>query len=412
MIPETIRLAILQRVCTSYRTALFRRLSERENLEVRLFIGDDIPGTKARNASDLAGLDVVKLPTMFLRLGRRVLPLHRGLSKALKRFQPDVILCEGESHVLGCLAAIRYRRQHRRARLLHWSLGGLPGVPIRPSSLRSRLKYAMQKRFDAMVSYSSFGRDCLMRLGHSPDKIFVATNVSSTDAHLAAADGMSASQAQVRARLGLPDRFTAIYAGAMDRNKRLDVLLEAADGPDSRSCNFVLLGRGGVLDELKAFAAKRKLTNVFFPGRVVDELPWYYRASDVLVLPGRGGMVISEAMAYGLPVIVFQADGTESDLVRHGETGILLRRGDAEEIREAIKFLRANPAKSTAWGAKGQSLARHQFNLQNMTGQIVEAVDAVHANRAALRTLDQQIGESQQERSTKRLCARSLSRTP
>jgi len=390
MIAETTRLAILQRVCTSYRVGLFRRLSERKDLEVRLFVGDDIPGSKARNAPDLAGLDVVKLPTMFLRVGSRVLPLHRGLRKALNRFRPDVILCEGESHLLGCLAAIRHRRQDRRVRLIHWSLGGLPGVPVCPGSLRSRLKYALQKRFDAMVSYSSFGRDCLMRLGHSPEKIFVATNVSSTETHLTVADGMSASRAQARARLGLPDRFTAIYAGAMDRNKRLDVLLQAAAGPDAGSCNFVLLGRGSILNELKAFAAKRKLTNVYFLGRVVDELPWYYRASDVLVLPGRGGMVISEAMAHGLPVIVFQADGTEYDLVRHGETGIVLRRGDAEEIREAIEFLRTNPGESSVWGAKGQSLVRDQFNLRSMTGQIVEAIDAAHANRAALRTSDRQ----------------------
>ena len=38
-------------------------------------------------------------------------------------------------------------------------------------------------------------------------------------------------------------------------------------------------------------------------------------SADVVVVPGRGGIVISEAMVHGVPVIVHQADGTEYELV-------------------------------------------------------------------------------------------------
>ena len=50
MTPQPIRLAVLQRVCPAYRIALFSALSRVDGVEVRLFIGDDVPGTLAWSA--------------------------------------------------------------------------------------------------------------------------------------------------------------------------------------------------------------------------------------------------------------------------------------------------------------------------------------------------------------------------
>jgi len=81
-------------------------------------------------------------------------------------------------------------------------------------------------------------------------------------------------------------------------------MLDLAKECDRVNFNFVLLGSGSLLDELRDRATCENLSNVFLPGRVVDELPLYYRAANVLLIPGRDGIVISEAMAFGLPVIV------------------------------------------------------------------------------------------------------------
>ncbi|MBA7685250.1 D-inositol-3-phosphate glycosyltransferase [subsurface metagenome] len=378
---QPLRLAILQRVCAGYQVGLFRRLSDVPGGDVRLFIGDDIPGSKVRSAADLSSLDVVKLPTRFIRLGGRLIPLHKGLQKELEIFQPHVILCEGESNFLNYVSAIWYRWRHRQVGLVHWSLGGMPGVEYNPRGLLSRAKYFFQKSFDIFVVYSSFGKDVLIRLGHPAENIVVATNVSDTEKHLQSAAGMSCSRSEARAQLNLPDKFTVIYAGAMDANKRLDQLLMAAADLDSARYNFVLLGSGGLLEQLRSFATARGLKNIFFPGRVGDELPLYYNASNVLALPGRGGIVISEAMTYALPVIVFQADGTEYDLVQEGVTGIRLKNGDAADLRLAIEFLYNHPAKAEEWGARGQQLVRDKFTIATMIEQLMKAVYAAYEKR-------------------------------
>ena len=123
------------------------------------------------------------------------------------------------------------------------------------------------------------------------------------------------------------------------------------------------------------------LHNVFLPGHVRDELPLYYRAASVMVLPGRGGMVISEAMAWSLPVIVHQADGTEYDLVRNGMTGLRLGKGDAEDFRKAIEFLRDHPEKTKKMGRAASNLLMKQFSIKNMVNQMKKVIDFAYTKK-------------------------------
>ncbi len=373
-------LAILQRVCTSYRLELFQRLAGRPELRVRLFIGDDLPGSKVRSTADFSGLDVVKLPTIWFGVGRRVVPRHRGLAKALRDFDPDVILCEGESHFLAFLTAARVRSERAGRALVHWGLGGLPGRDgVR---LVNRLKRPLQALADAFVVYSSFGRDAMEQNGHSAERIVVAVNVSDTDRHAAAADARGDTRTEARAALGLPDRFTVIEVGAMDANKRADVLIDAVADLDPARVGVLVVGGGGLLESLRSNVRERGLENVLFVGAVPPtDLARYYRAADVLALPGRGGMVISEAMAHRLPVIVHRADGTETDLVRDGETGIRLGSGTALDFRLAIESLAEDPERTARMGEAGRRLVDDELNMGAMVDRILEVCRIARAQR-------------------------------
>lgn len=375
-----IRIAIIQRVCKAYRIGLFQRLMALDGCTLRIFYGDDDPSPqneKIRSNGDLSDIDTLKLPTKFYRLGTRTLIHQQGLFNALDDFQPDVIICEAESHFLANLKVIVYRRKRPHVGLIQWTLGGLPGVPLKPHSLKSRFKSHIQKHFDGFTTYSSFAADTLKKLGHSAEKIFIAPNVSDTQHHLKTAETITLSRSEARSHLNLPDRFTVIYAGNLAANKRLDQLLIAAKMLDPKRYNFVLLGKDGLIDKLQDYAREHQLDNVYFPGHITGDLPLYYRAADALILPGRGGMVISEAMAYARPVIVWQADGTEYDLVRHLQTGLRLTQGTPEDFCQAIEFLRNNPQKAQTYGLAGQSLVRDKFTMEHMAQQILSAAQTV-----------------------------------
>ena len=111
-----VRIAVLQRVCADYRVGLFSALGSVGNVEMRLFIGHDLPGTKVKGVGVCPGVSVTKLETRFIRLGRRILPVHVGLVDELRKFRPTVVLCEGESHFVGYLQAIYYRLRYDRRR--------------------------------------------------------------------------------------------------------------------------------------------------------------------------------------------------------------------------------------------------------------------------------------------------------
>lgn len=347
-----------------------------------LFIGSDIPNSKVKSAPDLKGVKYRKLKTRFIRLGSRVLPWHLGLVRELRKFEPDAIVCEGESHFLGYLQAIWYRLVfNRRVALIHWCFISLPGwASVGGRGFRALVKRFFRKFFDAFIVYSSFSKECLLKLGQPSEKVFVATNVSDTRKFLELSALISESASEARKRVNLPDRFSVLYLGTLDENKRPGLMLDLAAKSKRCDYNFILLGSGPLLDEFRERVGREHLENVFLLGRVAENLHHYLRAADVLLVPGRGGIIISEAMAFGLPVGVHQADGTEYDLVQNGVTGFHLSSNRVDDFFVVIEFLRSNPRLCSKMGRVASQLIENRFSTENMVEQIKKA--AYFANKA------------------------------
>ena len=83
--------------------------------------------------------------------------------------------------------------------------------------------------------------------------------------------------------------------------------------------------------------------------------------------------MISEAMAFGLPVVVHQADGTEYDLVRNGVTGVRVSGAGVEDFREALEALRSDPVRCEAMASASRQAVRSLWTTSNMVGQITRA---------------------------------------
>ena len=82
-----------------------------------------------------------------------------------------------------------------------------------------------------------------------------------------------------------------------------------------------------------------------------------------VVVPSLGegfGMVALEAMERARPVIAAAIGGLE-DLVRDGETGLLVGPGDADSLAEAMLAIAADPAKAVAMGIEARRRAIERF---------------------------------------------------
>jgi len=157
-------------------------------------------------------------------------------------------------------------------------------------------------------------------------------------------------------RLGYPQ---VVYVGRLSREKNVSTLVDAARR--LQDAKFLIVGDGP--DKPFLEKAAQNLSNVVFTGAVEHEKALGYIAgSDVLVLPSIAeGMstVLLEAMALKTPVVA-TAVGGNTELVQHGETGMLVNAGDPEQLTEAIAHLLNNPAEAKRLAEKAyQNVVKH-----------------------------------------------------
>ena len=162
----------------------------------------------------------------------------------------------------------------------------------------------------------------------------------------------------------LPGRATRLlFVARLVYQKGLDVLLQAM--AQTPNVALEVIGDGEARVELEKLAVSLGLSQrIHFDGwRSRPELPDCYRAADVFVLPSRHeGMpnAILEAMACGLPVIATRISGNE-ELVRDGETGLLIPPDEPIALAAALSALAADDQLRRHMGRAGRALVESRY---------------------------------------------------
>jgi glycosyltransferase involved in cell wall biosynthesis len=138
------------------------------------------------------------------------------------------------------------------------------------------------------------------------------------------------------------DRPVILSLGRLSPEKRLDVLLDAAERLTGRG-QLVIVGAGPQEAALKTRAAGQGIAaRVTFLGHVPDaDLPGIYRLGDVFAISSQAelqSLVTMEAMACGLPVVAADAYAL-SELVHHGTNGFLFSVGKDAELASCLDAL-------------------------------------------------------------------------
>ena len=122
-------------------------------------------------------------------------------------------------------------------------------------------------------------------------------------------------------------------------------------------------GRGPLAPALKGYARELGLEEAIRFLGFVSPVEEAIEGGAVVVVPSLGegfGMVALEAMERARPVIAASIGGL-GDIVRHGETGLLVPPAEVEPLRQAIVELALDPARAAAMGAAGRRRAAEHF---------------------------------------------------
>jgi len=179
---------------------------------------------------------------------------------------------------------------------------------------------------------------------------------------------------ELRRRLGLPENAVVLACcGRLAAEKNLETLLAAFSRlPTALPVNLLLIGDGPLRSKLEAAAADPRV--IFTGYRRGEELARIYASADLFVFPSLSdtfGNVLLEAMASGLPAVAFDVPGPR-DVVRHGETGLLVGKIGAEGLAAALAALIADPARLAGMSAQA---------LRYAAGQNWEAINSVVRRR-------------------------------
>jgi len=152
-----------------------------------------------------------------------------------------------------------------------------------------------------------------------------------------------------------------------------------------------IVGEGLLMESLKNSA--KDLDSVKFLGKLsAEDLMEEYKRSDIFVLPSivdsRGdteglGVVLLEALSFGLPVIASNVGGIP-DIVEDGKTGILVPEKDPVAIADAIEKLLSNWENAKLMVLRGQDMIRERFSSEKIADKLVRIYDYLHRGSPTL----------------------------
>jgi glycosyltransferase involved in cell wall biosynthesis len=274
-----------------------------------------------------AGLPIT---TLLPKLGWRDAGQRRiavALWKALSRSRPDVLLIPGYYHAAGITAAF-WGRLRRKTNILmsESTYEDHVRVPIREFLKRCLIRCL----FDYTIVGGKRTRHYMRTLGMADSRLGLFHNVVDNNFFCAGAVNIRAQR--TASQLGLPASYF-LFAGRLAPEKNIEGLLEAFAAYQRRggSWSLVIVGDGPLKADLQDRAAS--LANVHFAGfQRTSNLVSYYAFASCFVLPSirePWGLVVNEAMATGLPIVVSSRCGCADDLVEHGGNGFVFDVGDS-----------------------------------------------------------------------------------
>ncbi|GCE18117.1 glycosyltransferase family 4 protein [Dictyobacter kobayashii] len=134
------------------------------------------------------------------------------------------------------------------------------------------------------------------------------------------------------------DKTILLYVGRVSWEKNLRLLIQAYREMDHSRCHLVIVGQGPAFNEIQQDLSQLPVTMTGYLSG--EALATAYASADVFAFPSYTetfGQVVLEAMSSGLPVVGVRSEGV-CDLVKHGQTGLLLDAATLSEQEQVAGY--------------------------------------------------------------------------
>jgi glycosyltransferase involved in cell wall biosynthesis len=346
---------------TPYRAPLLDRIAQRDDLDLTvLYAAETVAGrtwtVPLHHRHDvLAG---VRLPGVR-RMLRHDYPITLGVWRALSHASPQVVVASGWS-TFASQAAVVWCRLHGIPYLLVVESHDRDARPGWRRTIKGAIVPRVVKGAAGVLVTGTLARESMLARGARPDRIRVFANTVDVEAFGERADVLAGRRAELREALGLSTADVAVLSVArLAPEKGLDVLVRAAAQTGDPGVVILAAGEGPQRGSLESLAAGLGVRLSLLGDLDWERIVEAYVAADVFALLSRSepwGVVVNEAAACRLPLVLSDAVGAAHDLVVEGENGFLVPAGDVASATAALRSLAGDPALRSRFGAASRRI--------------------------------------------------------
>jgi glycosyltransferase involved in cell wall biosynthesis len=369
-----VRLTMVFPEPTPFRTVMLDRVAERPELDLTALYSDDSIARRTwtiRPQHRARFLGGVRVPGVYRAL-RHEYPLSLGVFRTLAQSRPEVVVVSGWSTFASQAAALWCRRR------------GVPYVLLVESNERDARPGWRRVVKEAVVPWivrgavevlvvGTLSHQAMTNRGIDPERISLFADTIDVDAFGREADRLAARRDALRAEVGLGAEDVAVLSVArLAPEKGLDTLVRAvADTGDERLV-LLIAGEGPMRERLVALARSLGVRLVLLPDVPWERVVERFAVADVFALLSTNetwGVVVNEAAACGLPLVLSDRVGAAHDLLEDGRNGSLVPAGDHVAPAAALRELAADPARRRAAGQASRQLMRdwgYEPSIENL----------------------------------------------
>jgi glycosyltransferase involved in cell wall biosynthesis/GT2 family glycosyltransferase len=351
---DRMRVTVVSPEPTPYRAPLFDRIAALPELELTVVYAARTVASRPWQV-DLnhrsVFLDGVDLPGAR-SLVRHDYPLTPGIFRALHESRPDVVVVSGWS-TFAAQSAIAWCRLRGVPYVLHVESHDLE----RRAAWRRAVKGAVVPRLvqgaASVLTVGTAARESLLARGARADRTRTFANTIDVPAWIERADRLDRQQPD--------DDLVVLCVARLVPDKGVGILLHAIAEAGQERLRLVLAGDGPQATDLARLAEELGVRLAVRGNLSEEELAREYADADVFALLSwhePWGVVVNEAAASALPLVLSERVGAARDLLHNGENGFLVPAGDVAAAATALRQLADDGELRRRMGARSRELVR------------------------------------------------------
>ncbi|MEH2051638.1 glycosyltransferase family 4 protein [Nostoc sp.] len=352
-----IKLAILVTHPVQYFAPVFRELAQQPNLQIKVFFGCNhgvIPREDPNfgvvfkwDCQPSAGFEHEFISTSSLKdlRGIQGIKLATKAVAAINRYKPDAVLIFAYSPTFITASTLLLTLARHKLMLRAETTDEALSRFYIKDKIRQLFLSFYYRQFTHFFPIGTNSINHYLRMGVDKSRMTLAHYAIDTDFFQQQVDFWLPQRETLRDQMGIAktDRVL-MYCGKMFHSKDPLLIPEAIallPIPEKNNLWLLAIGEGQMRSQFEKLSKEQLgVRAIFFGFKNQSELGKYYTIADALILPSKSGetwgLVVNEALQFGLKVILSDRVGSGKDLIKSRQHGELFVHGNALDLSKCI----------------------------------------------------------------------------